>query len=603
MLTKIFRIGAAEQSIEKVYLVSGRVEPNHLKKLAATWLNVKLEYDASNPQVLRICSGKRWLGDAAQRDVLFGELAAAQRSLLECVHRHGGALAPAAFQLEYDPAVNQLCADRHIIHQTDDIEQRLYCELLRDKLPLLIAALGRALVRDHGVDALQSTRIMDGQTTPALRWPSTSQAHLGRIEADLQTSVGIRTVSSLDLHPTWYDASTPAVEIDCIDGQVWLADARATMLILQALFLRARRMAREGTTERWSSQKVFIRNRARAAADGPAALMEPGRQVASRAWIDLVIDLRRELRLLDARYDEFEPLVLGHVLRALGKPAAMTENDVLRQLLRKSQSAGSSLADLAKRCLLEGSVSPLAAVNRQRFAEAAQSLERWWRTWLQAAVDVPPFFPPRHEATVGKYAADARRARSQEGPPARDRHSQGERSGSRGVRPGTSMDRSRPIQSLNSDSNSTAFARFLSAWNALPPGDASRNERLTLLVSNRRLASRFGFLLSQSDEGARRSAKEHLRGLGKTCKAIELRAIDATADDALQRVFLTARSAGSARIILEIPTADADQRLKALDDSLPSDLIAFRTSRLRVSADSFRQEILLVAAVEGKSHG
>ena len=65
MLTKIYRIGAAAQSIEKVYRINGPVDPSQLRKAAAAWPNLKLEYDPSNPQALRILSGPRWLGDAA----------------------------------------------------------------------------------------------------------------------------------------------------------------------------------------------------------------------------------------------------------------------------------------------------------------------------------------------------------------------------------------------------------------------------------------------------------------------------------------------------------------------------------------------------------
>ena len=583
MLTKFYRIGAAHQVIEKSYVVSGLSAGELERTFRVTHPGLfSIATDDGNPSQIRLASAPVWLGDFSARENLFSAMAAEQTLLQRSAESMGGRLLPGAFDLEGTSDPTLLVADVHRLFPDDEVEQSLYCQVLRENLPLLVAALGRALASPAGMEQVQSTRILNGAQFAAKNWPVTSARHLARAEQHFRQSQGMHSLASLDLYPGHDGTGKLHVTLTALDAQVWLSSVRGTTILLQALFLRARRQARDGRVGGWKPQREFELERSRAAADGPYASLGKGRRTAGSAWIELILSLRREFKVLEVQYPEFEGLVLGAILRATGKGAVQSENDALRTLLGPSGTGGRFLQDIAAECISNTMGNPVREMNRRRYSDTAAELEGWWTRWLAGDSDLPPLLPS-------------------EGPaPARSpdrKHVNTSGSGRE------ALSKPKNTTPRPTDQNARQLTQFLERWNSFPL-DCTLHTRIALLIEFKSLGKQFGKSIASLADEERKVLRASVRKIAT--KEFNVRAAEnVSGAPQLKQACDQAMSSGSCLLRLETKEGSQEemrQRSAQAIGSLPEAVIAYSLLSL-TKGPVWREELLLLTDMEEVRYG
>lgn len=407
LLTKIYRIGPSRHILAKGYILVGKDAARAVQDISAGVTGLQLRWELKAPTAVWICTGPSHVHTAAARDRLFSKLADAQRQLADAARRRGILVLPNAVRSEPEPWRRFLCADIHGVETADPIEGVLFSNLLRTQAPLLIAASGRAGVEASGVEKVHSRMVLDGSYFPCRPWISIAPNHLERVEKYIRSIEGIPRLEALEVNPRGR-TSQKAVDSALTDGQFLLASVRASVVLYQALFMRARRLAREGRSTQMLDQNVFERNRSRAATDGPRASLEPGRRIASLQVMQLIEDLHSEFQSLEVRYDELAPLVLGATLRRLGYAGLQNENDLFRTFHREAVQRRSDLiGSIAERLAHHASEDLLTTYNRQRYPIVENEIAEWWSAWLTVS-DAAPQPRPALEQHRERQPAQAR---------------------------------------------------------------------------------------------------------------------------------------------------------------------------------------------------
>jgi len=225
-------------------------------------------------------------------------------------------------------------------------------------------------------------------------------------------------IELLDVCPLAGDNQS-GVEIRFTDGQMLLSSVRAQALLYQALLIKARRLTRSGRRIGNVRQSLVERNRARAITDGLQARLEvEGRKPDERrgpktstqtrqgsnrgdergskeflsareAALTLLEDLAGEFHILEVEFAEIAPLVIGAGLRAIGLSGLQNESDLTREWLRQSHTQGFDLLSMLPEMVYQfspGQDDALTALNKNRFGQATERLQRWWELMLKTAV-------------------------------------------------------------------------------------------------------------------------------------------------------------------------------------------------------------------------
>ncbi|HEX7676859.1 MAG TPA: hypothetical protein VF713_01960 [Thermoanaerobaculia bacterium] len=401
MLTQIYRFGPSRQQILKGFVVFAPEPKRVLLQALATLPGAQadIRINARESHCVWVDTGMTWLHTAHARRACLSQLARRVQELARHVQEAGGQLLPSAIRPTPNERWKQLvCGDQHILETIDDNEKEVYCNLIREYLPLLIALTGRTGAGPEGIEPHASRRLSDsGQHLAARYFASVSPRHLDRVLQCLRRDEGVGRLELLDIRPIpGNDDGSGSVELRFTDAQILNSSTLAHAMLYQALLIRARRLTRNGRRVGNIPQSLIAHNRSRAIADGLQARFEDddrgraakeksksrGRFVAAREkLLELLEDLLPEFQALEAEFAEIAPLVVGAGLRLMGHAGLQNENDMLRYLHRQGKVQGAELAALMGRMATGGVLpneDPITAINRQLFESPYQRLRRWW---------------------------------------------------------------------------------------------------------------------------------------------------------------------------------------------------------------------------------
>lgn len=411
ILTRLYRHGPSPQSIVKGYIVVGASADKIVMQVMAEQRRlldeagaegITLRTSPRRPTTVWLDTGSVWLHTPEARDARFGELGRAVAAVSARVRQMGALLLPNAVRPALDGSWRlYLCEDVHRVQTSDELETATFCNLLRLKLPVLIAASGRAGVMPRGVEAGGSRRLAEStQHYPPHYLVSASAEHLQRVAKCLRRDEGIAGLDMLDVHPLLTSGRATLVELRFNDGQTLLSTTRSQALLYQAMFVCARRRTRGAQGFPVVSQRILQRNRARAVSEGLQARFErespdgnarprQGERarrtyhMAGKELLSLIENLQYELQVLEAEYSELAPLVLGATLRRLGHPGLQNENDLLRTIHRQFQGESFARAVVS---MVEGqeAAGDLVQWNERLFPVASAEVKEWWEQMLQA---------------------------------------------------------------------------------------------------------------------------------------------------------------------------------------------------------------------------
>lgn len=405
MLTQLYRFGPSRQQILKGFVVVGPQPKRALQQALATLpgAQVDIRIDPRASHCVWVDTGMTWLHTPRARRACFSQMARRVQELARHVQQAGGQLLPSAAR----PSPNErwkdlVCGDEHVLETIDDNEKEVYCNLIREYLPLLIALTGRTGAGPEGIEPHASRRLSDsGQHLAARYFASVSPRHLDRVLQCLRRDEGVGRLDLLDIRPISGDEKgAGSVELRFTDAQILSSSTLAHAMLYQALLIRARRLTRGGRRVGNIPQSLIARNRSRAIAEGLQARFEEGdrgrgakensgshgRFVAAREkLLELIEDLLPELQALEAEFAEIAPLVVGAGLRLMGHAGLQNENDMLRYVHRQGKVHGAELAALLGRMAAGGALldeDPISAINRQLFEVPYHRLRRWWTLML-----------------------------------------------------------------------------------------------------------------------------------------------------------------------------------------------------------------------------
>ncbi|MBC8029041.1 MAG: hypothetical protein H7Z16_02935 [Pyrinomonadaceae bacterium] len=423
MLTHVYRYGPSRQRILKGFVVAGQEAERIVSRVVKEWPAslsgaLNLSADARFPTNVWLDTGLVWLHTPQARARHFSQLAESARGLAQSVTKAGGKLLPNAIRLSTSEAwESYLCSDRHLLETFDDSEKEVYCNLLRVHLPVLIALTGRAGVSPQGVEPVASRHLANSSHHLAARYlASVSPQYLQRVVQCLRRDQGVGILELLDVYPL-ADNGENGVEIRFTDGQILLSSVRAQALLYQALLIKARRLTRSGRRIGNVRQSLVERNRGRAITDGLQARLEvevrkldegrgprtstqtrqgttrgernPKEFLSAReAALSLLEELASEFHVLEVEFAEIAPLVIGAGLRAIGLAGLQNESDLMREWLRQSHAQSydllSRLPDMVYQ-FSPGQDDALTALNKLRFGQSTERLQRWWELMLKTS--------------------------------------------------------------------------------------------------------------------------------------------------------------------------------------------------------------------------
>lgn len=342
-----------------------------------------------------------WLHTARAREDQFRQLSESIQEIGYAINQGGGTLLPGAVRTTQESTWDHfLCGDRHFLEINDPVEKEVTCNLIRMYVPTIIAYSGRAGLDQKGLERVGSRRLFNSQEHYAMRYlASLTPTHLKRVTQCLRRDDGVSNLDFLDISPLSgpYEPEN-SIELRFIDSQVYLSTVRALAILIQAIFLQARRLVRDGRRVGNPEQKYLERNRARAITKAMQARFEdePDRREsahreessipAQAVWLNLLESLRREFQILEVEYPEIAPLVLGTSLQQMGFAGLRNENDYLQVISKSNDWQGGKWLGQIPRQFADSNIaqlSPITALNEARFPLQANLVRRWWSQALR----------------------------------------------------------------------------------------------------------------------------------------------------------------------------------------------------------------------------
>jgi hypothetical protein len=408
-LIQIYRIGPTKYRIQKGFVVNGDVKKEELLRLPRN-INLpfgKISLDKNRDRAIWIDTGMVWLHTAKAREDCFRQLQESIQIVSNALKKIGGVLIPNAVRTSTESNWdNFLCGDRHFLEIENVIEREVTCNLLRLHAPTLIAYSGRAGIEVNGVEQVGSRRLLNSQEHYAARYlVSLAPQHLERVKQCLRRDDGVSRLDYLDINPLGDTSeSISSIELRFIDGQVLLSTVRAQAILIQALFLQARRLVRDGRRIGDPDQQYLERNRARAISKSMQARLEVEQDrrdnqprdgyrrlerkniSADTALLDLLESLHREFQVLEVEYSEIAPLVLGASLYQMGFSGLRNENDYFRAISKSQEWQNGNWLSQVPRLITEQDdfrMPTLLIANEARYPIPSKLIRRWWTLALR----------------------------------------------------------------------------------------------------------------------------------------------------------------------------------------------------------------------------
>ena len=288
-----------------------------------------------------------WLGSLAAREELFTVLRQTAAQIAEAVRSAKATLLPTAIALGKGEDV-VLGGDIHELEVLDLAEQEVLCNLLRRHIAVLIAYAGRGIVGpDRPADRVGSRWLSESaEHVPTRYLRSASPRHLELVQAELRRS-GIWRLDQMDISPQQRTDGTRTVLVRCLDAQPSVALTRTFAVLLGALAAQARCLVRDGYREDEHDQQLLERDRARAVAGGPRAVLHaagPGGLRAPDVLRELLGSLRTALDGLEVTAAELGPLLAAVDLPTLEVPFRRVDDLLCRWAAEGSDGLAARLA-------------------------------------------------------------------------------------------------------------------------------------------------------------------------------------------------------------------------------------------------------------------
>ena len=339
----------------------------------------------------------------SHRDMFFAKLQTAVECLLKETDKSG--FFPVGFGVnpfieEQEDSQSFLCSDYHYIEVLDDGEVERIYNLYRQFLPELVAISTNSSVYGGNLQKDFSLRLRISPTNFLPRYLfQFSKRYLSRLKLAIRKEHGIADPSQMDINPI----AENAIELRFIDAQCSFRFIRAQLILIQAIAMCGRYLARSGRRVPRIPDDLIAENRTLAIQDGPTAIFKPedkwmpgeekywyhdyhNYERASTAILQILewylIPYLRDLR---CHYWELSPIILGAELRKRGEQCLVNYAEYQKYLF---YVAGGDFPKTLQEHIyhLLNSQEDLDFVfewNREHFTEKSEAIDRKWSEKLK----------------------------------------------------------------------------------------------------------------------------------------------------------------------------------------------------------------------------
>ena len=375
----------------------------------------QVEANSHHPTLLELSTPLLPVYDVATRTQFIRYLAKAIGVLMRQAYLNGCRVVAAGvnpYKSEADGRPPVLCADIHEVEVYDNDEVERIYNLYRQFLPELLAVSANAAVYD---DELQSDISLRMRLNPASFLPryisQVNAEHLDRLERMLRKNYGLVDLRKMDVNPLGGEStaleqknrpllqsSASTVELRFIDAQCCLPFIRAQLLLIQAIAIYGRSLARHGNRVFPILDTILDENKAAVIRGGTGALLKPdtslrndfwfhsqgGWEEASTSLLEIVDGL-----LLTALHDlgcsvaELWPIILGAELRRKGLKVFTNYAEYqVFVFYTNGRRAYPRMQEQIEQMLSDPNLDPVTAYNQRTFAAPAKEVELAWQKKL-----------------------------------------------------------------------------------------------------------------------------------------------------------------------------------------------------------------------------
>jgi hypothetical protein len=391
-------------------------------------VDFKVEISATHHAVLHVETPFLPLYTLRQRNIFILLLVAATDCLQQAAANFRCQLVAAGvnpYHKESEEDPRALCADIHQIEVYDGGEVERIYNLYRQFLPELLAISTHSAVYG-GItqkDCSYRMRVNPSSFLPHYISQFSGQ-HLEHLERIIRKEHKLVDLSQMDINPLGGDpkflwqAHHPllhktvfAIELRFIDAQCSFPFIRAQILLLQAIAIYGRSLARKGRRLPLMRDEVIDENKALAYQGGAEAILKPDRrfkkddqkkgysyhdkgapEVATTALL-MIIDglLIPALHDLECEPRELYPIILGAELRRKGKRCFANYAEYQQYLCNAYQDRFAVLLQSQVAQLLSSSTFDIISdYNRQLHRDLVQEIEESWVEKLATHAQVHP---------------------------------------------------------------------------------------------------------------------------------------------------------------------------------------------------------------------
>jgi hypothetical protein len=376
-----------------------------------------LERLSDHPAVIHVMTPFLPLYTVKQRTLFILRLVAATSCLLEAAEKAHCQLAAAGvnpYHRENEEDPRALCADIHQVEVYDEGEVERIYNLYRQFLPELLAISTHSAVYGAAVQKDFSLRMRVNLASYLPRYISQfSEQHIEQLERFIRKKHKLSNLSQMDINPLGGDASAlrkvhrplldksvAAIELHFIDAQCSFPFIRAQVILLQAIAMHGRALAREGRRLFPVSDESLDENKALALHSGGGAVLRPDRhrksdegrkssssherkepEVATTALLALIEDLLMPpLRDLECEPWELYPITLGAELRRRERRCFVNYAEYQQYLCNAypGERFIAILQEQTRQLLSSSTFDIICDYNRQLYQKLAQEIESVW---------------------------------------------------------------------------------------------------------------------------------------------------------------------------------------------------------------------------------
>jgi hypothetical protein len=394
------------------------VEDAHEKLLERVALaGFTLEKLSDHPAVVHIMTPFLPLYTVKQRNLFMLRLIAATNCLLEATEKAHCQLVAAGvnpYRREDKEDPRALCADIHQVEVYDAGEVERIYNLYRQFLPELLAISTHSAVYGAKAQKDFSLRMRVNLASYLPHYISQfSEQYLEQLERFIRKKHKLSHLSQMDINPLGgdtsalrkihrplLDRSVAAIELRFIDAQCSFPFIRAQMILLQAIAMHGRALAREGRRLFPVSDENLDENKALALHNGGEAVLRPDRhrksykgrkspssyerkepEVATTALLELIEDLLiPSMRDLECEPGELYPIILGAELRRREKRCFANYAEYQQYLCNAYPEDRfiAILQEQTRQLLSSPTFDIICDYNRRLYQKLAQEIESAW---------------------------------------------------------------------------------------------------------------------------------------------------------------------------------------------------------------------------------